>query len=160
LKLIHTATGKTRAVVPSDIDLDAFFTRHRLNGADYTVERTLQEQREVLQRDLEFSVADTSSLLDSTSDGAAIALSAVATLVKGLESGVTLADLKRDMAPYAPALIAFADSVDAGDTVLPYTLKGTIDEVLPQLAARATAVSGVVANPTPRAKPARGQSGR
>jgi hypothetical protein len=158
LKIVDKTTLRTQAVLPVSQAPQAFFDEVGLDPADYEIVYSPEEQTEIRRRDLAYSVGDVTDLLDSVSDAAGIALAAIATLSKSLATATTLTELKTAMAPYAPALTAFIDKADAGDTVLPFKAKGTLDEVLGAVSAVATRVSEVQANPVVRPGTGRGRS--
>ncbi len=109
-------------------------------GLDFTVEYSASEQRQMIRAQIESQAGDTMSLLGTASDGAQLLLYHLATLVKGLSTAGSLAEMRDATDAFTPLAEAFLAKVAAGEVKLPFQLKGE-EAVMQEIETRATAVS-------------------
>ncbi len=109
-------------------------------GLDFTVEYSASEQRQMIRAQIESQAGDTLSLLGTASDGAQLLLYHLATLVKGLSTANSLAEVRDATAAFNLLAEAFLAKVAAGEVKLPFQLKGEA-AVMTEIETRATAVS-------------------
>lgn len=105
---------------------------------------TDREKRGFLRGDIARSAGDTLSLLGTASDGSALALYHLASLIKGLHGAQSLEDVRAAAAAFEPAASSFLSKVDAGAVKLPFLVKGEA-EVMTEIETRATAVADALA---------------
>lgn len=107
---------------------------------EVTVEYTALEQRDAIRRAISAQAGDTLSLLGTASDGAQLLLFHMATLVKGLSTANSLAEVRDATDAFMPLADAFLGKVAAGEVKLPFQLKGEA-AVMTEIETRATAVA-------------------
>lgn len=111
-----------------------------------TVERipeTDEEARALLREGIGAAVGDPLSLLGTASDGAQLLLFHLATLVKGLSTANSLAEVRDATDAFMPLADAFLGKVEAGEVKLPFQLKGEAAVML-EIETRATAVAAAL----------------
>ncbi len=138
---------KTVGVLSITTDLAAWYAEHGFDPATHTVEYTVDEQRFLVRQGIFNGVADLPSLVGTNADATAIALHAVATLMKALDTAADVSDLKTAMAPFLPALSAYHDQLAAQNINLPYLAKGGLGAVMPEIEAVGTQVAALFEPP-------------
>lgn len=107
---------------------------------EITVEYTAREQRDAIRRTISIEAGDTLSLLGTASDGAQLLLFHMATLVKGLSTANSLAEVRDATDAFMPLADDFLGKVESGEVKLPFQLKGEA-AVMTEIETRATAVA-------------------
>lgn len=111
-----------------------------VDEVDIAITLTEAETKEMVRAHIAAQAGDTLSLLGTASDGAQLLLYHVATLVKGLSTANSLAEVRDATDAFAPLADAFLTKVAAGEVKLPFQLKGEA-AVMTEIETRATAVS-------------------
>lgn len=101
------------------------------------------EARHRLRQEIKLSAGDVQSLLGTTADTVQFLLYELSKLSKSLSEANNLADVRASAVPINEILSGFSDRVDDNEVRLPYQLKG-IDNLMPEVEARATAVNDVL----------------
>lgn len=110
------------------------------NGDVSRVGETPDEARALIREGIEAAAGDTLSLLGTASDGAQLLLFHMATLVKGLSTANSLAEVRDATDAFMPLADAFLGKVAADEVKLPFKLKGE-EAVMAEIETRATAVA-------------------
>lgn len=98
------------------------------------------ETRHLIREGITAAAGDTLSLLGTASDGAQLLLFHMATLIKGLSTANSLAEVRDATDAFMPLADAFLGKVAAGEVKLPFKLKGE-EAVMAEIETRATAVA-------------------
>jgi len=112
-----------------------------------TKEVFLQKQQEnnklVARGEISINVADTPSLLGTTSDSIHLVLFELAKLCESLNKVTTLAEVRSSAKPLTDLLSGFSAKVNRREVKLPYQAKG-IDQVIFDIENRATSVAKIL----------------
>ncbi|SFD14099.1 hypothetical protein [Pseudoalteromonas denitrificans] len=113
-----------------------------------TKDAFLQKQQEnnklVARGEISINVADTPSLLGTTSDSIHLVLFELAKLCESLNKATTLAEVRSSAKPLTDLLSGFAAKVTRNEVQLPYQAKG-IEQVISDIETRATSVAQILA---------------
>ncbi|KZX00424.1 hypothetical protein JL49_11025 [Pseudoalteromonas luteoviolacea] len=108
-----------------------------------TVEEALQQSREVVRSALEQQVADSESLLGTTSDTVHLLLNELSGFVNKLSSAQTLAEMRASTESLKTAIGDVETKVTNGELSFPYQTKGQSD-VMADIISRANGVDAVI----------------
>ncbi len=103
-----------------------------------------EETRKTIRHGIENDVADMSSLLGTTSDGAALCLAKLAELAASLSTATTLAEVRAAAQPLATLTADFLSKVQDGTIQLPHMVKGGDAAALTEIGDRLTGVAAVI----------------
>lgn len=116
-------------------------------NATFVVELTEQEKniqlKAVVRKDISAQVADTDSLLGTTSDTTHLLLNELSGFINKLNKATTLAEVRASTTSLQTAIGHIETAVAAGTLTFPYQSKGQ-QNVLEEISARAVAVNDVL----------------
>ncbi|OCQ18984.1 hypothetical protein A7985_22450 [Pseudoalteromonas luteoviolacea] len=110
---------------------------------ELTVDEALQQSRAVVRTQLEQQVADTESLLGTTSDTVHLLLNELSAFVNKLSAAQTLAEMRASTESLKTAIGGVETKVTNGELSFPYQTKGQSD-VMTDIIARANGVDAVL----------------
>ncbi|MBQ4814013.1 hypothetical protein J8M20_21790 [Pseudoalteromonas luteoviolacea] len=112
-------------------------------SVELTVDEALQQSRALVRTQLEQQVADTESLLGTTSDTVHLLLNELSAFVNKLSAAQTLAEMRASTESLKTAIGDVETKVTNGELSFPYQTKGQSD-VMADIIARANGVDAVL----------------
>ena len=141
---------KTTAIAnpanPAPVDPSApVFTAAELK--QMAADQDAQYKKNVIRAAIQQGAGDPLSLLGTTADAVQMLMISMAELLDGISKATTLAEVKAAAASngFAGAAGQLLADVQAGAVSMPYTVKGGVAAIMPDITSRADAVAKVIA---------------